>query len=63
MIVDKPDYYRFKGSPVQVRSLLIGFRLSDIRGNQGEQEDRAVADSYKAFDWAAATRLLTRPAK
>jgi hypothetical protein len=63
LIVDKPDYYRFKGSRVQVRSLLIGFRVRDAQGAPGEQEDRAVADSFKAFDWAAAARLLTPSAK
>ncbi len=61
LIADKPDYNRIKGSRLEVRSLLIGFRLTDSKqGDQlhGDLFDRAVSDSYRAFDWAAAARLL-----
>lgn len=61
LIADKPDYYRFKGSRVQLRSLLITFRIQEYTGE--EQADRAVADSYKAFDWTAAARLLSGSTK
>ena len=64
LIADKPDYYRIKGSRLEVRSLLIGFRLTDSKpGSPGEWGDRAVSDSYKAFDWAAAARILKPAAK
>jgi hypothetical protein len=58
LIADKPDYYRIKGSRLEVRSLLIGFRIPDYTW-----ADRAVTDSYKAFDWAAAARMLAPAAK
>ena len=61
MIADKPDYYRFKGSRMQVRGLLITFRIQEYRGE--EQADRAVTDSYRAFDWTAAARLLSASTK
>lgn len=64
LIADKPDYYRIKGSRLEVRSLLIGFRLTDAKpGSPGEWGDRAVSDSYKAFDWAAAARMLKLASK
>jgi len=64
LIADKPDYYRIKGSRLEVRSLMIGFRLTDAKpGSPGEWGDRAVTDSYKAFDWAAAARMLKPAAK
>jgi hypothetical protein len=61
LIADKPDYYKFKGSLVQVRGLLIFFWIQGYRGE--EQADRAVTDSYRAFDWAAAARLLAASTK
>ena len=64
LIADKPDYYRIKGSRLEVRSLMIGFRLTDAKpGSPGEWGDRAVSDSYKAFDWAAAAHMLKPAAK
>ena len=60
LIADKPDYYRFKGSRTRLRALLIAFGLTN---GFDEQMDRAVADSYKAFDWAAVARLLDPPSK
>lgn len=58
LIADKPDYYRIRGSRLEVRSLLVGFRLPDY-----DWADRAVSDSYRAFDWAAAARMLGQPAR
>jgi hypothetical protein len=58
LIADKPDYYRIKGSRLEVRSLLVGFRMPDYAW-----ADRAVSDSYRAFDWAAAARMLGPAAK
>ena len=64
LISDKPDYYRIKGSRLEVRSLMIGFRLTDAKpGSPGEWGDRAVTESYKAFDWVAAARILKPAAK
>ena len=61
LIADKPHYYKFTGSRVQVRSLLIYFRIQEYQGE--EQADRAVAESFRAFDWTAAARLLSAPSK
>jgi len=57
LIADKPDFYRFKGSRVQVRTLMVYFHIQEYP--REEAEDRAVIDAYKAFDWAAAQRMLT----
>ena len=57
LVADRPDFYRFKGSRVLVRTLLVYFHIQEYAGQ--EAEDRAVIDSYKAFDWAAAQRMLT----
>jgi len=61
LIADRPDFYRFKGSRVQVRTLMIYFNIQEYAGR--EAEDRAVIDAYKAFDWAAAQRMLTVASK
>jgi hypothetical protein len=58
LIADKPDYYRVRGSRLEVRALLVGFKLPDYAWAY-----RAVSDSYKAFDWAAAARMLGQPAR
>jgi hypothetical protein len=66
LIADKPDYYRVRGSRLEARSLLIGFRLTNAKPGdrlQGDLFDRAVSDAYRAFDWAAASRLLGSAAK
>jgi hypothetical protein len=60
LIADKPDFYRSMGSRVQMRALLISFRLTN---GTDPQMDRAVADSYNAFDWAAAARMLSASTK
>lgn len=57
VIADQPDYYRASGSRTTVRAMLVRFRLTNA---QDVAMDRAIADSFKAFDWAAAARLLTR---
>ena len=57
LVADRPDFYRFKGSRVQVRTLMIYFQIQEYPGE--EAENRAVIDSYKAFDWTAAQRMLT----
>jgi hypothetical protein len=59
LIADRPDFYRFKGSRVQVRALLVYFHIQEYRNE--EALDRAVIDSYRAFDWAAAQRMLSPP--
>ena len=61
LVADKPDFYRFKGSRVQVRTLMIYFNIQEYAGQ--EAEDRAVIDAYKAFDWSAAQRMLTASPK
>jgi|KBSSwiStaDraftv2_1062776.scaffolds.fasta_scaffold07320_8 hypothetical protein len=60
LISDKPDYYRFNGSRTRPRAILVGFGLTN---GFNAQMDRAVADSYHAFDWAAVARLLDPPTK
>lgn len=61
LIADKSGYYRFTGSRVQLRALLLSFRIKEVA--REEQLDPPVIDSYKAFDWMAAARLLTPAAK
>ena len=56
LIADRPGFYRFTGPRVQVRTLMVYFHIQEYPGE--EAEDRAVIDSYKAFDWAAAQRML-----
>lgn len=52
---------RFTGSRVQLRALLLHFRIREVA--REEQLDRPVIDSHNAFDWMSAARRLTPAAK
>ena len=54
---DRPDYYRANGSRTALRAMLI--RFGQTSGYYVAM-DRAIDDSFRAFDWAAAARLLSR---
>ena len=57
VIADRPDYYRAAGSRTAVRAMLVRFQLTNAAHVAW---DRAVEDSFKAFDWTALARLLTK---
>ena len=57
LTTDDPAFYRVTGSPIEMRAILVVFKLMG-KGARRDHFDRAIYDAYKTFDWAAVARML-----
>ena len=70
LVTLNPEFYRTKGSPVEVRAILVymqtavhpaAFIDKSPIGQGWRSIDRAVYEAYKKLDWAAFARMVASP--
>lgn len=70
LVTLNPEFYRTKGSPVEVRAILVymetavqpaAFINASPNGQGWRSIDRSVYEAYKKLDWAAFERMVAPP--